>query len=58
MDRGHKVYACAPKFRRFHVTPEERQALDELETAGILSYTPSRTMVDGTKVASYDDRQV
>lgn len=57
-DRGHKVIAFAPKYRRFHVSPEDRKALDELETQGILSFTPSRTMVDGRKVASYDDRYI
>lgn len=57
-DRGHKVYAFAPKFRRFRVSPEDRKVMDDLEAEGVLSYTPSRTMADGRKVASYDDRQV
>lgn len=57
-DRGHKVIAFAPKYRRFHVSPEDRKAMDELETQGILSFTPSRTMENGQKIASYDDRQV
>ncbi|KAE8747808.1 hypothetical protein FOCC_FOCC005419 [Frankliniella occidentalis] len=55
-DRGHKVHAFAPKYRRFQVSPEERQILDNLETEGILSFTPSRTLQSGKKVASYDDR--
>ncbi|XP_034251296.1 uncharacterized protein LOC117651394 isoform X2 [Thrips palmi] len=57
-DRGHKVFAFAPKYRRFHVPPEERKAMDDLENQGILSFTPSRTMEDGRKVASYDDRYI
>lgn len=55
-DRGHKVHTFVPKFKRFHVTPEDRKVLDDLEKGGSLSFTPSRTMQDGRKVASYDDR--
>ncbi|KAK3931444.1 putative ribonuclease ZC3H12B [Frankliniella fusca] len=55
-DKGHKVFAFVPKYRRFQVSPEERQILDKLETEGILSFTPSRTLQSGKKLASYDDR--
>ncbi|KAF6730666.1 NEDD4-binding protein 1 [Oryzias melastigma] len=58
-DRGHRnISVLIPQFRQKNDSrTKERHFLTELQTVGLLSYTPSRE-VQGKRITAYDDRLI
>lgn len=61
--RGHKdVTVFVPKWRKESKRTDnlikDQEVLNELESEGVLVYTPSRSLTNGKRMVCYDDRYI